>query len=49
VGYLPQRARSCCAGSIGVEEASAGYERALKLVHADAEPRLLERRLAERG
>ena len=30
-----------------VEEARAAYERALELVHSDAERRFLERRLAE--
>ena len=41
------RARSCCAGSGARDDARAAYERALELVHADAERSLLQRRLAE--
>ena len=40
-------AASCCAGSGRTDEARAAYERALALVHDDAERRLLERRLAD--
>ena len=42
-----RRARSCCAGSIASKTPAAAYDRALELVHSDAERRFLEQRLAE--
>ena len=42
-----RRAPSCCAGSTASSEARAAYDRALALVHSDAERRFLEQRLAE--
>jgi RNA polymerase sigma-70 factor (ECF subfamily) len=46
--YLPAPdARGAAARLDRVEEARAAYDRALELVHSDAERRFLERRLAE--
>ena len=42
-----RREPSCCAGSAGSTSRASAYERALALVHSDAERRFLERRLAE--
>ena len=41
--------RAAAPAAAAREEARAAYERALELVHDDAERRLLERRLAELG